>query len=765
MDHLFIALSDDIVAEETKSALMSKTLGENQINVNSKVHAKPPVEPATKWLNFSHDDSRSEKWPLQLDLANYPKIRGWDVESWWEKGDLRRAHSSLSSEKMSAFSVGQQVAAMVQSWLYYGFLEAVLGKTVSTSYLLWHDSDGQPYLHSDGLAFAFMAWKIEIWQMDVAEVQDIYDRTYQNFEVVAAAIQQLLLWTDSGTEPGLWTREHFPGFCEAIIALTPSINRLADVVCMVRDQIHSISGDRMVVMTGLSDAISERQSRLVQRGWCPFLIKYCEIKLHYSVLDWLDGSQMVDTSGGHNLCDEIDCVRNNIDTSTYKPLHFTESCDCTLAAPNLQEVLDIIDAGDTPVMQVIQEPYTQLKVTRQSSKRAGTYVAISHVWVDGLGSTTEAGLPKCQLERLGDLVDKATDTKGASFWIDSLCIPSLKEQRRKSIGLLRNIYQYALKVVVIDRVIQECPENASTERLLWSVVTSPWMQRLWTYQESYLATKVLFSTANQSFLEMDQDLPTSDLPAPSRVVRTSLVQALNTLRPDEGLSADTRQTNIGEVASAVSWRSTSKAGDEVLAIAALLKVDTRKLAEMPASERLRCFFLLVGSLPHDILFFDGPRLSEPFRWAPRTLMSRSSILIDDTNEGQRATATQDGLRGRYLVLRFDEAVRGEDGMSYYAFDATDGVFYSVFWDPFFKNSPDVHFNGIIIRSVQGGLLLKPDLNLVVEGVAILLKESIAEYVGRVTALKRQRDDRAEQAELTFPRILSAQLQMQDLLVT
>ena len=191
-------------------------------------------------------------------------------------------------------------------------------------------------------------------------------------------------------------------------------------------------------------------------------------------------------------------VRNNVDTSTYRPLHSIESCHCTFAAPNLQRVLDIVDAGDVPVIQVVQEPCTQLKVSSQSSERAGIYVAISPVWVDGLGSTTEVGVPKCRLERLGGWVEDATGTRNAPFWIDSLCIPSLKEQRRKSIGLLKNIYQYALKVMIIDRAIPNCPENAPAERLLCSIISSPWMQRLWTYQESYLATKIVAKTEKQS---------------------------------------------------------------------------------------------------------------------------------------------------------------------------------------------------------------------------------------------------------------------------
>ncbi|KAL8789941.1 MAG: hypothetical protein Q9195_006602 [Heterodermia aff. obscurata] len=771
MEHLFYDLDDEYIADKVSSALNSDILRENQHEVSMKLSLMPLVQPMTKWYGYNDDNVLHNSFGVQVDLADWPTVRGWDVDAWWDRGELRKAHTSLEDVAISPTEVGQRVAAMVQNWLYFGFLEAVLGKKVHNSYLLCNDERGVLTIHSGNIAFAFMAWKIDLWgRREPAVVKEIYDRTYDNFLVVAGAIQKLTLWTDSTTKPGIYTREHFPGFCELVTALLPAINRLADVMCTVRDQVHTASGDRMVVMTGLPDAIAEREIRLVQRGWCPFMIKTLELKLHYSVLDWLDGSAMHESSGGHELCDGKRCVRNNIDTASYKPRHCTESCDCRFIAPKLEDVLVAIDEGSIPVIRMQNDLRAELEVIKQPVDRLGNYVAISHVWVDGLGSTSEVGLPTCQVKRLGESVQKATTDSSILFWIDSLCIPSASEQRKKSIRQLRNIYRNAASVMVIDREIRRCPRDASAERLLWTIASSPWMQRLWTYQEGYLATRVLFQVQGKSLIEIDQQWPSSTLPTSAQVVRTSLIQHLNNLRPDNGLPDVERKTNLGEVASAISWRSTSKSGDEVLAIAALLNLDTRSLTALPIEERMRGFYLSVGTLPHDIIFYDGPRLPRPFRWAPASLMTRSEIAIDDTAEGQNALCSSEGLKCRYLVLCFDDIVRGEDDVCYYVFESSDHALYSIQWVSDYKNVPLSPFNGVIMRSIQHGSVLKPELTVVVEGIAVASKkgapgQTVAAYAGRVTVLKRARDERSEQPEKTHPSILRGLWQTIDLLIT
>lgn len=56
-----------------------------------------------------------------------------------------------------------------------------------------------------------------------------------------------------------------------------------------------------------------------------------------------------------------------------------------------------------------------------------TFVAISHVWADGLGNPSANKLPQCQLSRLQGLVDNMVPAhqRPMPFWIDTLFIPKI----------------------------------------------------------------------------------------------------------------------------------------------------------------------------------------------------------------------------------------------------------------------------------------------------------------------------------------------------
>ena len=80
----------------------------------------------------------------------------------------------------------------------------------------------------------------------------------------------------------------------------------------------------------------------------------------------------------------------------------------------------------------------------------GSYLAISHVWADGLGSTSEAGLPRCQVERLAALARSLVPESGA-FWIDSLCVPRASDLRKTAIKAMGRTYKDAFAVLVLDQ--------------------------------------------------------------------------------------------------------------------------------------------------------------------------------------------------------------------------------------------------------------------------------------------------------------------------
>lgn len=57
--------------------------------------------------------------------------------------------------------------------------------------------------------------------------------------------------------------------------------------------------------------------------------------------------------------------------------------------------------------------------------------------------------------------------------------------------MMKSIYRYAIKVLVIDLTIRRCSKSASFEEISFA---SSWMQHVWTYQEGYLARNLTFDT-------------------------------------------------------------------------------------------------------------------------------------------------------------------------------------------------------------------------------------------------------------------------------
>src|SRR5438552_215418 len=123
---------------------------------------------------------------------------------------------------------------------------------------------------------------------------------------------------------------------------------------------------------------------------------------------------------------------------------------------------------------------------------ATKYVAISHVWADGLGSSSEIGLPECQIRSLSLDVLGSYNTAQFSdeaiipFWIDSLCVPSQRNLRRTAIGIMAKTYANASVVLVLDEGIRQIYSTDSILEKMFVIFVSAWVQRLWPLQEMLL---------------------------------------------------------------------------------------------------------------------------------------------------------------------------------------------------------------------------------------------------------------------------------------
>ncbi|RDW57693.1 hypothetical protein BP5796_12494 [Coleophoma crateriformis] len=422
---------------------------------------------------------------------------------------------------------------------------------------------------------------------------------------------------------------------------------------------------------GLSITILTKawSAALQSHGVCPFLLRKLET-FGESTMDWLQWyiqTAEMKFEKEHDHCTESRCARNNIDTLTYKTQH---------CVPQF------------PVMKAARSPegYYSLAVSTMSPNEMTSCTAISHVWLHGLGSSTEIGIPECQVERIWKAVMKLSCStrdgcflsysespshlqKSPPFWIDSLCIPEAKDERRYSILLMRKIYKNSGSVLVIDKEIRKCRVGCAIEGLFAAIIMSDWMQRLWTFQEAFLAKSLVFELQD-GFFNLDTSLEEEagsvfylELPLPAAVIWASLVRQVMTLRRSGAFDV------VSMITNALAERSTSKPEDEALAIAGILNIHPGRLirengVDIDPKERMKKLYLLMGNVPWEFPFLTGSTYSDkPFRWAPRSFLSQTFSDHGFSSGLGTAEVREDGLVSEYTICKFEQPVRGNKDMS------------------------------------------------------------------------------------------------------
>ncbi|RCI12925.1 hypothetical protein L249_0588 [Ophiocordyceps polyrhachis-furcata BCC 54312] len=312
----------------------------------------------------------------------------------------------------------------------------------------------------------------------------------------------------------------------------------------------------------------------------------------------------------------------------------------------MDQMRSLILSGDKPVITLHELPGQRLPVLELHNGSDFPYVAISHVWADGLGSTAEKGLPVCQLRRLTSLV---SETKpGTALWIDALCIPEAAEARNLAITMMASIYKDATAVLVLDSGLQSCRSDEHLGTKLLRTLTCGWMRRLWTLQEATLSRELHLVLADgpwplKALIPLYGDL----------YYRRPLLDLAKQLFPLIKRSAY-GSCCLGDVARALTWRNTSKRSDETLAIAGLLGVQPSTLTAIRPEGRIMRLMQAIGRVPRNVLFLGGKKLQLPgFSWAPMSFMAAhggaaegTELSVSDTD----AVVTPRGLAATYFAF-------------------------------------------------------------------------------------------------------------------
>lgn len=179
----------------------------------------------------------------------------------------------------------------------------------------------------------------------------------------------------------------------------------------------------------------------------------------------------------HTRCSRFVCEANQV-TAQYDPKH-TDDCSrsaCNFIPSQIGEVTRILEEDSLPLIEISRklDGPPELRVVRNRPGRR--FVAISHVWSDGMGNKTKNAMRTCQLIRIWEkvkslvrdnsqivlssdnevnlfvlgfaylshstrnLLDVDKDT--VTIWMDTLCVP-LKTRKTRDLAIksMRSAYE------------------------------------------------------------------------------------------------------------------------------------------------------------------------------------------------------------------------------------------------------------------------------------------------------------------------------------
>jgi hypothetical protein len=584
----------------------------------------PPVYPRIQWLCHGHEESSylngDDLTPQPMD-AVFLDCYGpdWDVESGLKSQDLRCVHVAL--KELEDSEIVHQVAAYVQSWLYFGLLEAISEQPISVSYLVRTGEDNTEWLYTRNLSALLEAWKRRLCSLD-NEVRESKLR-----QARACAVYANTILADMVLELGDETTSelHFE-LRKMLLSVEPALSALHEAVVahidfQVRTEIQTFRATDMPFLRSYSE-------RLVGKGWCPFVVASAEVALSPSFLRYVDAAGYAQHGEEHRMCTADICKRNQIDSNTYLQQHWQPKCRCHFVKPSSENIFEILDAGKIPVVQFYdREARFELRPIDPDDAKS-EYIAFYHVWADGLGSCTERGFPACQARRLLRLAQNRL-TDGSWFWIDGLCVPKIEPYRGKAIELMRNTYANATGVIVLDNSLRQISKSSSIVEIGWTVLASGWMGRLWTYQEGFISPWVDLELSD-GFYDLSSLIQNlykayykhSGSPFPFLFIRDLLASLQKTRPLDPKHRTRTESRKIVDTFNVLTRRLTSRPDDQLLVLGLLLDVDVSNLMTFTGEDRWKEFYLSLKEVPWTILFDRRPKMCSPnFRWAPKTWIS------------------------------------------------------------------------------------------------------------------------------------------------
>ena len=547
-----------------------------------------------------------------------------------------------------------EIAEFIQNWFYFGFLEFVLGAPVDAGMFITTNVDGIQMLTTAKLPQMLLQWAKDIRNLP----RNLHVARLVEVQAVVIYVRRLHGIISSARDNNYDSHasiKHLPEtLLLSISILGTTLSYAVSHVRFPKNPGYETSDEAIMYKSPGWWPVPRLRKYFEGQGWCPNDLVRMENHLFatgfiYAVR--LRRSEVV----WHGNCTQTRCIANDIlPGAPYHCKHTRDGCDCPPIGPSIDSVMEILDSGQIPVLELSKlsdAPYLRAIPYNQSMK----FVAISHVWSDGLGNPYANTIPKCRaswfynvLYHVYPFEDAEQSEIGGSssartpcylgrtfyFWLDTLCIPLeaiSKRHRDLAIKLMARTYNWSHIVLVLDSELQQYDcRTISTQETLFRILCSGWMRRVWTIHEAVLSKRLIVLFGDDVF---DVDRAVSELRGQTEgpdALDPLMNEACRFLVQTRAISYAHRPVSFALAWSVMQARQTSIMGDEAICFANMLRLDPTEILKLSRSDTvskeasakrqasaMKVLFSLLEQVPEAVLWNLGPRLLEDgYRWAP-----------------------------------------------------------------------------------------------------------------------------------------------------
>lgn len=222
------------------------------------------------------------------------------------------------------------------------------------------------------------------------------------------------------------------------------------------------------------------QLRLRNAGWCPSFMSRCE-DLKVASVYFLSHFPNPGRGKCHRDCCSSRCNANQIRKEDY----FTKTAkhinsECAYITADAETLITTLKRGRIPLISGITDDDTLgYRIEFVDADADTRYIAVSHVWSDGMGNPNSKSLPLCQLQVLIERCREAARCYGILhplIWLDTICCPIAPSEGHKLImNMMRRIYHEAYIVLVLDTYMLEQHSSMRSEReLMYMLLICRW---------------------------------------------------------------------------------------------------------------------------------------------------------------------------------------------------------------------------------------------------------------------------------------------------